>query len=202
VTDAPLTDEQITTLHYFRRAAIRALAQCRFPQVDHRNGKDVSRPLWALAKVAVNDASVVPPADAAETAEAVIGLCNYQGFRGIEIPVVLDAIAMGLVNFVAPKGNESDVASIHWKIYSARIAAALDQFRKTAATNALVSRSAGRLGSLADTAGNDILGPLERGGGRQPDPEAINRWRAGGPVAALQPYTEVKALILNPAPRK
>jgi len=171
--------------------------------VEHRNGKDVARPLWTLAKVAVYDASISPQPAPDEVAEAVIGMCGYQGFRGVEVDVLLDAIATGIVNYASVKSEESDNKSIPWKVYSARIAVALDQFRKTAPNNAFLTRAAGKVASLADTATKDVLDPIERGGaGRQPDPEAVIRWRTGNPVPALQPFTEVKTLVLKPAPRK
>ena len=206
VTEAQLTPDDLQVLKFFRRAAIRALAQVRFPIVAHPNGKDVTRPMWTLAKIAVNDASVAPPTGPGEVGEAVIGLCGYQAFRGVEVDVLLDVIAAGLINFAAWKTDDHDNKSIHWRVYATRLIVALDQFRKGGRENAGLTRFAARIGSLADTATNDVLTPIERyspgaANVRPPDPEALAGWRARNPVPTLQPFTDVKNLVLKPAIR-
>ena len=204
VSEPPLTSDQIAVLRFYRRAAIRALAQIRHPIVRHPNGS-TAYPLWPLAKFAVADESVNPPAAPDEVAEAVIGLCNYQQFRGIEVNVLIDLIAAGIVNFATRKAEVSDDRSIHWRIYAARVTAALDHLRKTAANNAGLTAHSGKIGSLADVANGNVLSRIERIGAGQtsqpPDPNAVNAWRSANPVPQLQPFTDVKNMVLKPPPR-
>jgi hypothetical protein len=197
VTEAPQSRNELALLKFFRRAAIRALAQVRYPIVTHPLTERSVYPLATLAKIAVNDASVTPPTSPDEIAEAVIGLCGYQSFRGVEVDVLVDSIAAGIVNYASFKTDDPESKAIAWKVYSARLAAALDQFRKAGRENAALTRFQAKINSLADSATNDVLVPIEKPGGRQPDPEALIRWRARNPVAVLQPFTERKDLVLK-----
>jgi hypothetical protein len=204
IPEEPLTSEQVRVLRFYRRAAIRALAQFRFPIIQHpKDANAVAYPMWPLAKIAVNDSSVRPPTTPDEVAEAVIGLCNYQQFRGVDVDVLLDVIAAGLINFAGLKSGPDD-KTIHWRIYAVRMITAFDRFRKTAQMDAALSRHAAKINSLANTATESILTRLERGGpGQAPDPTAIARWRVENrnPNQSLQPFTEVRNLVLTPAPR-
>jgi hypothetical protein len=135
----------------------------------------------------------------------VIGLCSYQNLRGVEIDVVLDCIAAGIVDFAAAKTDDPDNKSILWRTYLARINAALSQFRQLAPTNATMTRYSQRIATLTDVAVNEVLSPLERTSGgiatRAPNPEALVRWRTSNPVQRLAPFTEAPQLVLKPAPR-
>lgn len=203
--EQPMTAEELKVFHFFRRAAIRAISKCRYPIVIHKNGNDVVRPLWTLARLAVNDPAIPIKTRPDEVAEAVIGLCSYQNLRGVEIDVVLDCIADGIVDFAAAKTDDPDNKSILWRTYLARINAALSQFRQLAPTNATMTRYSQRIATLTDVAVNEVLSPLERTSGgiatRAPNPEALVRWRTSNPVQRLAPFTEAPQLVLKPSPR-
>jgi hypothetical protein len=203
VTDKPPSAEKIAILRFYRRAAIRALAQVRFPIVTHPSTNDKVYPLWPLAKIAVNDGSVSPPITPDEVAEAVTGLCNYQQFRGVEVDVLLDIIALGVFNFASPKAAATDDRSILWRVYAARVGAALDHLRKTAANNAGLTQYAGKVNSLADAAAANVLSRIDKLGAGQttqpPAPNELQAWRSRNPVPALAPFTDAKGMVLKPA---
>lgn len=197
----PLTPEQAATIRFYRRAAIRALAQCRYPQfVDPANGKTV-RPLMTLAKIAVMDTSLnfVPMAD--ESGEAVIGLANIHDPKGLNVDVQLDAIATGIYHFAVVKAGSNTDKSIQWKMYAARIATALAEWQKTPSA----TRNAQKINSLVSVATDKLLTPIEKlssGIGQSaPNLDSIVSWRKDRPVTVPQLFVDIKDSALNPANR-
>ncbi len=197
----PLTPEQAVTIRFYRRAAIRALAQCRYPQfVDPANSKTV-RPLMTLAKIAVMDTSLnfVPMAD--ESGEAVIGLANIHDPKGLNVDVQLDAIATGIYHFAVIKAASNTDKSIQWKMYAARIATALADWQKTPSA----TRNAQKIGSLVTVATDKLLTPIEKlssGIGQSaPNLDSIVSWKKDRPVTVPQLFIDVKESVLNPANR-
>ena len=197
----PLSAEQMATIRYYRRAAIRALAQCRYPQfVDPANGKTV-RPLMTLAKIAVMDTSLnfVPGPD--ESAEAVIGLANIHDPKGLNLDVQLDAIATGIYHFAVLKAGSNADKSIPWKIYAARIATSLADWQKTPPAQ----RTAQKIGSLVTVATDKLLAPIEKlsSGINQSSPnlDAIVSWKKDRPITQPQLFIDVKESTLNPGNR-
>ncbi len=197
----PLSAEQAATIRYYRRAAIRALAQCRYPQfVDPADGKTV-RPLMTLAKIAVMDTSLnfVPGPD--ESAEAVIGLANIHDPKGLNLDVQLDAIATGIYHFAVIKAGSNTDKSIQWKMYAARIATALADWQKTPSAQ----RNAQKIGSLVAVATDKLLTPIEKlssGIGQSaPNLDSIVSWKKDRPVTQPQLFIDVKESVLNPGNR-
>ena len=108
------------------------------------------------------------------------------------------ARAAGVANFAGPKVTNPNDKSILWKVYSARVTAALDQFRKAPANNAAVARYQGKIGSLADAAIGNVLSRIEKGAaGQAPDPTALGRWRNENrdPTLPLAPFTDGPAKL-------
>ena len=92
----PMTSEEIDVLTFIRRAAIRALAQCRFS--DKPLGGTEVYPAFTLAQVATSDPAIQPPPTETEIAEAVIGLCNMappSKERTIGVPAGLGMVTVG-----------------------------------------------------------------------------------------------------------
>lgn len=197
----PLTPEQLATIRFYRRAAIRALAQCRFPQfVDPADGK-IARPLMTLAKIAVMDTSLnfVPAAD--ESGEAVIGLANIHDPKGLNVDVQLDAIATGIYHFAVIKAGSNTDKSIQWKMYAARIATALADWQKMPTAQ----RNAQKINSLVNVATDKLLTPIEKlssGIGQSaPNLDSIVSWKKDRPVTQPQLFIDIKDSVLNPANR-
>jgi len=197
----PLTPEQLATIRFYRRAAIRALAQCRFPQfVDPADSK-TARPLMTLARIAVMDTSLnfVPEAD--ESGEAVIGLANIHDPKGLNVDVQLDAIATGIYHFAVIKAGNNTDKSIQWKMYAARIATALADWQKTPSA----TRNAQKINSLVAVATDKLLTPIEKlssGIGQSaPNLDSIVTWKKDRPVTVPQLFIDIKESVLNPANR-
>ena len=93
----------------------------------------------------------------------------------------------------------ADDKTIHWRVYAARMAAALDQFRRDAANNAGLSRYTAKINSLADVSIGNVLSRMATTQTTQPaDTSAVSGWRAANPVPALQPFTDIKGMVLKP----
>lgn len=197
------TDEQLRVLKFYRLAAIRALAQVRIPIVAHPKGTSFARPLWVLGLVAVKDNRIPVEPSPEEIAQATLGLTGYQVYRGVEIPVLLDMIAVGITNFARNKADDPTDKSIPWRIDAAKLNASLEAWKKLSAANG--AAHAGKVASLADVAGQSVLTPLEKlaagAVGSVPDLESLNGWRNRNAVPALTPFSDFKQFELKPAVR-
>lgn len=202
-SDAILTSDQLGVLHYYRRAAIRALAQVRVPIIVHPGDKGTLYPVIVLGKFAVDDASLKFAPTPDEAAEAAIGLAGYHNFKGIEIESLLDAIAGGLVTFARAKANAPEDKTLAWKIYAARLGMALAEMRKVAANNPTLLRYSAKIDSLANIAANEILNVIEKPvANRPPNVAAISSWKARSGDGPLTLITDDKTKILTPQLRQ
>lgn len=201
-----MTKEQLQVFHYIRRAAIRALAQTRFPVITHPNGKDAARPLYTLAKVAVADATltVLPAAD--EAAEAVVGLCNCQNLRGVNVDVQAHCVAIGVMIFAQPKTtNFEDNKMLPWRGYAARLGAALSLWQGVVQNSAATQKYIPIVGALVQIVRDRVLSPIERGsaaGQEAPTLEPVAGWRTQYPAASGQLYPDAPNLLLKPNPNR
>jgi hypothetical protein len=191
-----LAADQVRTVHYFRRAAIRALAQIRFPQFSDANTQQTARPLLTLAKVAVGDPSLGMQPTNDEVAYAVLGLCNMYRVNELNNDVLCDVIAQGVVNFAMKKAANKDDKSIQWKRYSALLTAALVDWTKIPASQ----RNIRKIAELSSLLTDKVLGPLDKVGtlGQAPNLDAVARWREQNAITKWQLYSEAPNLVVKP----
>jgi hypothetical protein len=152
------TPEQLQLLKYYRRQAVRALAKVRFDTLPlEANPAGEVRPAFAIAKIAVADASINPTVTAAEAIEAVIGLCGILPSQNLNMDLVLEAVGKGVRSAYAFQGRPESEKTIAWKVYSARLKVALDTWKKNAAGNARLRPHLQQITELADLITADIL---------------------------------------------
>lgn len=195
-TEMVSTDQQMV-IRYFRRAAIRALAQVRYPKfTDAQTGKTVY-PLATLAKIAVGDASITTAPGNEEVAFATIGLCNLHDYKDVNVNALCDCIAQGVVNFAGKKAGKATDKSIPWKIVGSHLITALADWQRV--PNAAKYR--GKIESLATVLTDRVLMPLEKIGsaGNAPNFEAVQRWREQNKVDSLKLFDEANVPPVVPA---
>lgn len=156
-----LNPEQLAVVKYFRRQAVRTLAKVRFDVVGGQGGIPEARPGITLAKVAVSDVSLDPPPSIAEIGDAVIGLCGITPTTQLNMDEWLHTIGYGMAAFIGPRiGAGVGDKTVHWKIYTARIADALAALKRSTQLNPRVKPMQGLINSLADTITTDIINPI------------------------------------------
>ncbi|MBX3397526.1 MAG: hypothetical protein KF873_02190 [Gemmataceae bacterium] len=189
--------EQQLVIRYFRRAAIRALSQVRYPQfVDAQTGKAVY-PIVTLAKIAVGDASITTAPGNDEIAAATVGLCNLHDYKDVNVDALCDCIAQGVANFAGKKAGNSQDKSIPWKVVGSHIITALADMQRV--PNAGKYRP--KFESLATVLTERVLLPLEKinSPGNSPNFEALQRWRETNRPASLKLLDEAKVPAVVPA---
>jgi hypothetical protein len=194
------TPEQTALVQYFRRQAIRALAQVRFDAVGGNEAPEV-RPGFTLAKVAVNDMSINPPPTVAEVGEAALGLCDMHPSADLNVDALLHAAAYGTYLFFGPKVGDPQNRLIPWRIYAARVTAAYGQLQKNAQMNPRLSPFRQQINALAEIVTNDLAGPVERGDQTTPPRlERITQWLQTNAPAKPGLYGDGQQYRLNPRP--
>lgn len=191
-----VSQEEQLLIRYFRRAAIRALAQVRYPKFsDSEIGKTVY-PLATLAKIAVGDPSITVSPGNDEVAYATMGLCNLHDYKDVNFSAVADCIAQGVMNFAGKKAGNSQDKSIPWKIIGSYLISALNDMQKV--PNATSNRS--KIESLATVLIERVLIPLEKIGtpGNAPNFEAVLRWRETNRPESLKLYFEANVPPIVP----
>ncbi|QEL18498.1 hypothetical protein [Limnoglobus roseus] len=185
-----VSKEQQMVVRYYRRAALRAMAQCRYPQfIDAQDGSSV-RPLATLAKMAIGDPSITRTPGYDEIAIAVMGLCNLHDYKDVNMDVLFDCVAQGVLNFSGKKTGKPEDHSIPWKVTGSYLITALTDWQKV--PNA--ARYRNKLESLATVLVERVLVPLEKIGtpGFVPNADAVARWREQNPVPELKLFIEAK----------
>jgi hypothetical protein len=167
---AEFTPDQEAVFHFLRRAAVRALAQVRYPTLNVPPDEATKLyPLFTLAKVAVSDVSLPLPPTPEEAAEATLGLCNAVSYRGVNVDVLADAVAQGVANFarrkVAAESGPDTPQTVPWKRYSLRLSVALGQFRSTVANRSETSKYRQTVDALFETADGQVFRPIIAAGG-------------------------------------
>lgn len=192
-----VTAEQQAVIRYFRRAAIRALAQVRYPKfTDAQTGKTVY-PLITLAKIAVGDASITTAPGNDEIAYATVGLCNLHDYKDVNVNALCDCIAQGVTNFAGKRAGNALDKSIPWKIVGSYLVTALADMQKV--PNA--GRFRAKFESLGTVMTERVLLPLEKIGtpGNAPNFEAVLRWRESNRVDSLKLFDEANVPPVVPA---
>jgi hypothetical protein len=192
-----LTAEQAALIRYFRRQAVRALAELRFDTIAEGTPNEV-RPGFTLAKVAALDASLNPPPTAAEVGEAVIGLCGINPSSNLNVDALLHLIAYGTGTFFTPKAENPDDKSIPWKAYAAQVDAAYAQLQKNAQSNPRLSPFRQQIAALAGIVTGEVTAPLTSANGTgRPSFERLGPWvQSNQPKGGL--YGDDKKYQLNP----
>ncbi len=205
-----LTPEQARLVVYFRREAVRALAQCRFDVLGGVGGsKDEQRPGFTLAQVAVNDTALSLPSTPAEAADAVVGLCNMAPSASLDLPTYLAAIAGGVRLVAGPKVAAPGDRSLPWKLTAARVGRAVSGLKDATEKVPRLRAVAKPAGELADTVLADVTGRLggDATGGAVPDVGPLDAWLANyaawlaptapaGSTKAM--YTDKPEFVLRP----
>lgn len=131
------SEDQLAVIGLVRRQAIKALARVRYVVVTGPDGAPLY-PVHTLARVALSDPALVPAPGPADTAEAVIGICNMapveaNGIRFKPVKynadVALEAVTAGLVTFASPRAADAFDRRLSWRSYSLRLAEALRNWR-------------------------------------------------------------------------
>lgn len=133
------TEDQLAVVGLVRRQAVKALAHARFVGFPDANGQIVY-PVHSLARVALSDPALVPAPGPADTAEAVIGICNMAPVAvkrdgGAPVPLkynadaALEAVNAGLITFASPRAADAGDRRLPWRTYSLRIAEAVRNWR-------------------------------------------------------------------------
>jgi hypothetical protein len=206
---AVLTPEQTAVLRYFRREAVRALAQVRPDKLG--GGKlEVVRPAFTLAQIAVSDASIPLAPSVPEMAEATLGLMGIAPTSDLNGGEWLTVIGQGMFRVVQGRNDPDPVKnmSVPWKVYSARVALALARLRQGTRTNPRLVPLAAQVNGLADIITNDVVGPLEKFdqtkvAASQPSQEGLLTWlnnRSATAGASRSLYTDDPKYVLNPRP--
>ena len=129
---ATYTPDQVQSVTFIRRQAVRALAQVRFAEMKVKGGETIF-PSLTLARIATGDPTLVPASTSPlEVAEAVIGLCNMTPPRqNVEAYgfAAADAVSTGIYLFAFPKVGAVGDRTIAWKGTAARINDALKGWR-------------------------------------------------------------------------
>ncbi len=132
------TPDQLAVVGLVRRQAIKALAQVRYVTVAGPDGKTPLYPAYTLARVALSDPALIPAPGPADTAEAVIGLCNMAPVevKGDRVNPVkynadaaIEAVTAGLITFAKPRAANAFDRTLPWRSYSLRLADGLRTWR-------------------------------------------------------------------------
>jgi hypothetical protein len=203
--------DQLQVRAFFRRHAVRALAQARFAEFKVPEGPTLY-PAFTLAQVAVSDPALVPAPNDAEVAEAVIGICNMTPPRGqAAIPyayAMADAVASGIITFATPRAARPDDKTLPWKGTAARMNDALKLWgalfdanynpAKPNATN--LGLAPKPVAELVDQADKRVLSPIVEGSGKV-DVNGLRQFRddksmRGDPKWTLAPFVSDPKLVL------
>ncbi len=126
------TPETRAVAAYFRRQAVRALAQCRYSAFPEKNPTQF--PSVVLARIAVSDPSLGISPRADEIAEAVIGICNMDPpSRAAErTPYgvgMADVLATAMVTYGSDRSANPPDKVVAWRGYAVRMREAFSKWR-------------------------------------------------------------------------
>ncbi len=165
--NAQLTSEQVSTIQAFRLQAVRALARVKTDVVLDSKGERKRRPAYTLARVAVSDATLVPPPSAREVIEAVGGLATAAPTDPEIDPLVLGvAMARGVSAYVTDKAaggiGEAGPQVQHWKLTGARMKVTFQAWDTTVSKSRLDKDGKALLREFAQIAITQVFDPLSK----------------------------------------
>lgn len=199
---SPLAPEQVALVVYFRKAAVRALAKVRYDSIGGEAGVPLVRPGLTLARVAVNDTALSLPATTAEIGEAVIGLCGLQPSPALNQAEWLYAIVYGTYLFAQPKSGDGEDKSVHWRLYAARMQAALAGLNAASKANPRLRGNQKAVQGVTAVLTTNVLAPLEKAGAgvAQINLDALNTWLGENVPPDRNLFTEPPTVRLAPRP--
>ena len=182
---AELLPEQIAVTVFYRRAAIKSLANCRFMIIGGAGGTADVRPALTLARIAVDDASIPIPVTAAEALEATIGLANMEPSRSLDLPSYAAALAVGARRAAGPRAASQTDTTLPAKIAGLRLTEAFQALAKRAKTNPRLNSGEKLFADLANIVVEDISGRLagEANAGAAPDFSRLDTYLSNLPAA-------------------
>ena len=167
---ASLTSEQIAVIRYFRRDAVRALAEVRYDVIGGKNELPEVRPAYTLALIATSSPTITPGVSTAEVADAVIGLLRMAPSSKLNIDELVQAVAAGLTTIAQAKGvpgaepaNAEDQL-ISWKVLAARLSQAFTSWRASVNRYPRALAFQDLIRSFSDLAMNEVVSKLDRDG--------------------------------------
>ena len=168
---AALLPEQVAVIRYYRRAAIKALANCRFAVVGGRGGAADVRPALALARVCVDDRTLPIPVTPAEALEAVVGLAGMEPNPSLDLPTYALALGTGLRRLAGPKAASLEDTTLPAKIAGMRLTSAFNSLAARSATNPRLRVNQQLFTDLSEIAISDVASRLagEANAGSAPD---------------------------------
>jgi len=128
------TPDQLAVVGFVRKQAIKSLGRVRFVALPGPTG-ELIYPAHTLVRVCMSDPKLTPPPSPAESAEAVIGLCNMAPSRnttpvkGFNADAMEEAIAAGIINFAGARASDPLNRSLPWRGYASRISDAFKSWR-------------------------------------------------------------------------
>jgi PBS lyase HEAT-like repeat len=137
------TSEEEEAFRYVRREGIRALAQTRLPAVMNKKEFVGTPTALAFLKVLVND-GITPTASIPEQVEAAIGVCQLQtnltdGYQPDYAAHVVGQFLVELAKAFNNKPAPGAIADYPWKVYAARLMAALAAWKEANASDKYIS---------------------------------------------------------------
>jgi len=184
---ASLTSEQIAVIRYFRREAVRALAEVRYDIVGGKNEIPEVRPAFTLALVASSSPSISPGVTTIEVADAVVGLLRMAPSSKLNIDELAQVIAAGLTTIAQAKGVPGAEPAtpedhlISWKLLAARLTQAFATWRNNINRYPRALAFQELIRNFSDVAMTEVVARLDRdapmglGGGININ--RINEWR-------------------------
>lgn len=154
------TPEQADLVVYFRRAAVRALAKVRFDTLGGAAGVPKVRPGFVLAKIAVNDQSIVPAATTSEIGAATLGLIDLNPSPDLNLDYWFKVIGTGIVNFIQVKAGRNADTSLLWQLETARMKVELNELLERSKSDPRLNSSTARIQNLSELVDSDIAKPI------------------------------------------
>ncbi|MCS6852654.1 MAG: hypothetical protein NZ700_15975 [Gemmataceae bacterium] len=180
--------EEDDAIRYVRREALRALAESRYPNAA-ASGKAEDATAYWLLRVARRD-RLQPEPSLAEQLEAAIGVCKLlpKLSKDYNLEAAAHHVGRFIVDFAGQSSNRAP--GVPWKVYAARLSAALDELQARAA-GLPAEKKIAQMVPLAKAA----LEPLEKGGNA--NPAALERWLDANPPANQVVFTGIPDSVVR-----
>lgn len=207
-----LSREHKAVLLYYRKHAVRVVARVRFDVVGDVSKQSEIRPAWTLTRVVLSDKTITPAPTRTEVCDAIIGLCGIEpsrkhGKEFLNTHEHLLVIASGLDRFFNKKIVASADRSIHWRVATARISAALVRMENGAKFRDADEAYRKKLGELVSLSKSTLLDPMlrsldpqARAGNNTPSLEKLKDWINANPSGDRSTLYKDRA-DLRPTPR-
>lgn len=180
-SEGPL--EELDALRYVRREAVRALGHSRYPNASTSGKADDATAYWLL-RMARKD-RITPEPNLSEQLEAAIGVCQLtpKFTKDYNLEAAAHHVGGFVVDFAGQSNNRAP--GVPWKVYAARLSAALDELKKNAA-GLPAEKKVTQMVTVAKAA----IDPLEKGG--NPRTDVLEQWLSANAPAKPQIFTSIE----------